>query len=226
MTIPVRSNTVWSPATAPGLVLDFDTGAGVTLVTGKVSQWVDQSANALVASQSTDANRPTFSAAPLSIIGSDASRLDIAGMSAPTSATIFVVCSTPSPEPGNGAYLISGAAGGFGIIESFVGPGVFEWLNGADRYAFNVSGSGKHLLAVTQVNGGALNLYYDGALVSGSPHTAGVTLKSFQSFFNIIGGTTGGYTGSIMQTLVFNRILGADELSRATAALKARWGTP
>lgn len=64
----VSANPAWAPTMYSGCKLDLDAKQGVTLTSGKVSQWNDQSTGAHNATQATAGNRPTYGASSDRII--------------------------------------------------------------------------------------------------------------------------------------------------------------
>lgn len=222
----IHNSPAWSPVNVSGAVLWLRSDIGITQVAGpKVSAWSDQSPSGLSASQGADASQPAYVASDINgrpgVRGAAATRLDLAGMPTLTAATFFLVI---TPDTLNTAYLLSGGNGVFGIIQHFTGSSL-EWFNGSgtDRLTFAASpAAGAHVLGVTQTNGGALTLYYDGVQAA-TKATAAANIVKIDTFFNVSGGTTNGFNGDLLEVIVLNRVLGATELASATQYLKTEY---
>jgi hypothetical protein len=136
---------------------------------------------------------------------------------AATSQTILLAF---SPSSLASTYLVE-LTSGAGLIENFT-TGLVEYYNPSDRYTLASSPSaGVHVLAVSQVNGGALIGYFDG--VQSFSHTATATNKTPIA----IGYTAGsnGTNGDILELLVFTSALGASSIIEASDLLLRKWGT-
>lgn len=180
---------------------------GVTLNGSDVSAWADQSGSGFNASQGTSAQQPAFIASgqnskPAIRGHTNASKMSVAGMSTPTSMSLFVVLSKTANAS---VYVLDeGVGGAFGFIENFVGSSI-EWFNGngLDRYTFVTSpAAGYHILQVTQTNGLLIKGYYDGKEVFSAVPTQ--TIKKVGTLFGFVSTTTNGTDGDIPEVCRFS----------------------
>lgn len=194
----------------------------VTLVSGDhVSAVANAGTESITVSQSTDANRPQHIPSDVNgrpgIRGGATKWLAVAGDSAPSSMTLFVVLTHSSLAL---TYHLSTSNDNMGIIEGF-GNGL-EWFNGADRYVLAASvGAGAHIVTVSQVDAGALIGYYDGAQVFS--HTATVTNKVIANLGNSQSHTNGS-DGDWLEIVRYNSILSDANRGRVLRALASRYG--
>jgi hypothetical protein len=223
----IRGSRGFSPNDLSGTALWLRADSSdITLVSTKVAAWTPKVGAGITVDQSTDANRPTYVASAINglpaVRGSSTDKfLNVAGMSAPTAATVFLVLTRTTNAT---TYVISGAGGAFGIIENFTAD-TLEWFNGSgtDRLTFaGTRTAGAHIAAVTQTNGGALTLYYDGAQVA-TKGTAGSNLVAVASLIGRPGGVNG-TTGDIPEMIVYSSVLSATNRGKVTNYLARRYG--
>jgi hypothetical protein len=214
----------FAPIDLSGLVLWLRADLGVTLAGSKVNSWIGRLGEA--ATQATGAQQPTFVAAGQNgqptIKGDTFSRLDVTGMSAPTSATyLFVLGKLTTSQA---TYFYSGTNNAQGVLGNIAGTDV-EWFsgNGADQLVYTaLLSAGLHIVTLTQVNGGAIFGYLDGVQVFTKP-TAAANLQAIGALFGGAGNVTNGTDSDIPEVIAYNRVLSSGERAQVTGYLKARY---
>lgn len=220
------SSAVVIPRDISGMVLWYRADLGVTLNGSDVSAWADQSASGYNAAQGTSAQQPAFVASgqnsmPTLRGHTNASRIDVAGMVAPTAMTLFLVLSRTTLS---NKYPLCSDAQSNGIIENFT-ANTLEWFNGngTDRITFaETRTAGYHIATATQTNGGALTIYYDGAQAA-TKATAAANLRAVGFLFGAAGSVTNGTDGDIPELIVFNSVLSAADRAYVHNYLASRY---
>lgn len=167
------------PSFGPNIGTGFATGSWSTLrlspkewfradyyalTGGLVSTWYDQSGNGNHLVQANPASWPSVIAGGTPsgrnvLHGSGNQSLPFPANAMAAQNTIGLVC---TPTSGTNDYWLSGSGGAGAVILTGFGGVSFEWLgNFADRLTFSAGATGLHALLVTQVDGGALKLYFD-----------------------------------------------------------------
>ena len=233
------STTFTDPSSLTGLAvwLDASYGAGITLVSGAVSQWNDRSGNGVHFAQSTAGQRPTVASAAINgknAILFDGSNDFLVNSSANFAArTLFVVGKYSDSAPNQYAGLLTcrvsaGATKG-GASDTNIVLGTAGTSN-------KVAGSGS--ASAARVNGVAADLttYNDeasGGINVGTAafclvHTDTSALSGAKVFtlgadINQAVGTRQ-LDGYVAEVVVYNRVLSAAEIVQVETYLMNKWG--
>jgi hypothetical protein len=197
---------------------------GVTLNSGNVATWADQSGNANDATEST--NRPLWVATAqngqpcVRATSASSHKLILPGPGFGTTMTMFVVASKSSTGSG---YITSNDQSFGAFISNFSGVS-FEWFNNGDRATLSAGATGPHILTVSQKDGTNVSGWFDGGdstIFSGAPATA-LSGRTFTRLF--CSGSNGSFAScDIYEVLFYNQVLAQSDRAKVHAYLKARY---
>ncbi len=223
--------------TIAGLKLDLDANVGVTLTSGKVSTWADQSGLGNDFTQGTAGDRPVVTA---SVFGSlpgvtNTAATVVTAATSPltigSARTVFAVIKGTGSAGASGGAIIqfkTGAAGQQYIVYLWdLSPNIYCYGNGtiADTIAgVTVSGSA-HVYMETATVGALPVVQVDGAAqtVSGGNNVTSDN-GSDGAFVGNIAGKTQGFVGHIGRLLVYDTVLSAGNITLVKAYLAAVYG--
>jgi hypothetical protein len=217
----------WRPTRIPGCVLWLRADLGVTLVSGKVSAWADQSGMGNHFTQATGADQmayvaPAYNGHPALRHGDASDHMTAAAFFASGGEmTTFLVF---KPSTLGSTYEITGAGGTYGLISNF-SVGQVEWFNvggTGDRYLLKyLPTDALHIATIRQTNGAALQGWWDGVSVFGPA----VPVRANQGWQRLgyISATNSG-NGDKAEWIVYDRALSDDQIAAEHQRLKLYWG--
>lgn len=213
-----RAKGGFDPKSITGLALWLD---GASLASGSVATWSDKSGNGRDATQTTGNNQPTTTTVngrnAVSFDGSN-DRMAIS-FTYSASNTLFVVC---SPASTINKFLFG--PGAPGVVISGYGN-AYEWYsnNGQDRLVFAASASGQNVLTMTQVDGGLLQIFFNGtSAATKNPAINSLNGDTITTIGNATD-TTGGYDGVMCEILAYNVVLSAANRQAVERYLGKKW---
>lgn len=214
------------PTRLSGCVLWLHAGAGVTEASGGVSQWDDQSGNSNNVVQSTEANRPNFTASSTQIPGrpcltfngtSDRLIKDSSGVATMPSGsnvpvTVFAVV-VPTSVSGNRTYVSWGRIAsnnpGLRLENSNATPRVTRQNDSGTSgtvTASNISNNVPHIYSAVFF-GTTADFLYDGATgtVGGACNVGTATLDTFGIGARKRNASDQFWSGDIFEVIIYNR---------------------
>lgn len=133
-----------------------------------------------------------------------------------------------------GGYVFSDSTGSTdSLIDAYPGTGLVTWLNnqGAsfagnpDVVTCELPGLGiPVVVTVVQTDGVSASMYMNGTLVASWVPTHSAANSGIPQLLNVMGGSSGfGMNGHFMETIIYNRALPADDITRLHAYLLDRY---
>jgi hypothetical protein len=220
------------PTDFQGCTLWLRADLGVTVVSGKVSRWEDQSGNGNHVTQGNASSRPTFVAN--SAISANRPGLTFSGsQNIDAASALFTGAARRSmlvvykPSTTATALDICGQSGTSGTSQWFMldartngDPYLATWANDIIGPAIDTTAK----WALGTYDGTTMTLYKNGVSV-GNPLT--VTLNTNNETFRIGAGYNAGliefFQGDIGEVVVFNRALNATEIARMKMYITTYW---
>ncbi len=221
-----------------GLKLDLDANAGITLTSGKVSTWADQSGQGNDYTQGTAGNRPVvttsvFGALP-GVTGTATTGLARATSFLTTGSprTIFAVVKGGGSAGASGGAIISfktQVASNFSYLQYLwdLSPNIYCYGQGtvADTIAGVTVFNTAHIYMCTATVGSLPVIQVDGAAqtVSGGNTVASDSGTDGSAVMNV-SALSQGFIGDIGRVLVYDSVLSAANIALVKAYLSATYG--
>lgn len=233
--MPGLARGPWSPKYLSSLVLDLDASIGVTLTSGKVSTWADQSGYGNDYTQATAGSRPVVTASVFgglpAVTGTASTSMTRATspLAVGSARTIFAVAMGTGADGASGGTIIDFRQGvGHQITQYF-------WDLGGTTYVFSNANSSwtasgvtvfdtKHVIGSTVSVGSVPTISVDG--VSKTVTAQNMTTDdgtNNSTLMNYVGGGQG-FIGHVGRLLVFNAVLSAKNIADVKNYLSTLYG--
>jgi len=227
--------TAFIPNTISGLQLWLKADTGVTLVSGAVSAWADQSGvgdGNRNATQSTAARRPTYNAADAAYNSRPTTSYALASLSSISTGTWSPALSQPctiimaahnSASDVGDASLLDGESSRV-LIAAKVTSRFAEYFAGTSVITSTTAVSSPSIIAAI-ANGASSHLYVNNSqtpVANGNPGASGLDLVHLGCYSGSAG--AGNFDGTIAEVLAYNTALSSDNLKSVFAYLGAKYG--
>lgn len=222
-----------------GLKLWLKADAGITLASGNVQTWADQSGNGNDVTQATSGSRPAFNATSVNglpgVTFASGKQLANTVNVVPTSSDRSIIVVAKTSSAGGGGMLVGFRSTTIcwnaqltfdSVTAAFVygsgapqGPALINWTFDSLPHVFEEYGTLGSLVTIAM----------DGANKTVSPVTeTGVVVAETGTAGTLIGGSAGtgaqSWTGDICEVLVYDHILSEGDQKTLRQYLQARYG--
>lgn len=228
---PPPPMSAWLPTSRAGLLAWWRSDLGITLNSGNVAMWADQSGNGHNLSQATGSVQPAYNSS-----GGPGGRPSITYGGAQTLITFTAICAGTSPrsvfiQMSNSA---SPSTSSFDILrfglsnpaltiryDNYTGLGDLTSSDGS----FNNTGtytadSAPHLITLTHTAGTVDPYYVDGVSVSSGPNVS--TNDTATAGFQVSPSAT--FQGQVNEIFIYSDIVSPTDMATALAYQHAFWG--
>jgi hypothetical protein len=237
--VALSPESFFVPTDLGGCVLWLRGDMGITLNSGAVSGWADQSGQGNNAGQSLSANQMTYvpagGAGGIAHLSGTSSTFMTGGLASSfTRNTIACVCSysagsvtypgpfattDPTYDVNSGAMFVYNTP----VTSTFIARQVCGGSNLRDAGLTGTMDGNTHIHVGT--NDTSITTYYrDGLSQATSSSISGVNTSSKYVVGALSGATANSWTGPLYEFLAYNRVLTAGELTRVTRYLAGRYG--
>jgi hypothetical protein len=222
----IWDTSIWNPSMiTTALWLDAEDASTVTTVSGAVSQWNDKSGTNKYASQSTTANRPTYSSISKEIVfdgSNDSLQLSRPyGAASQNGLTFYTVCSAP------GNFVVIGTAdltnlGYKGIAQLRPADGSTA---AGTSFQSGVTDANRHVFGMTQSDT-SIKSYTDGTIISNLTGPRSLYRYDGTQYLARGDGSTGStvWAGAINEVIVANYAATDSTRQRIEGYLAHKWG--
>lgn len=221
---------VFVPTDLTGLLIWLRADTGVTLTSGRVSTWADQSGNGNDFVQSTAGNRPIPGTAinGQATVTFDRARPDYVSkgsFSAPSAGEVLIVLKNAGPN-GSGDSPWQMTTDPQGSWYTWIDANIYENWGSTSRSTATAPGVGLDSAHVYNVRSaaGAYSVHIDGTQI----YSTGTNTVGFDPtlFLGYGPSSSTGYSGDIAEVLIFDRVLSSGERDQVMGYLRDRYNTP
>lgn len=240
--IGLKQSPPFGPQKVHGLKLWLRADSGITLVSGKVSAWADQSGNGFSLTQSTAGLRPAFVAsgvgarASVSFDGADdyvglASEIVATSVLSTSAFTVFAVFNATAIDSATGFgthddALISISSGRFSVSLNSSPQVVTSDYDGVDfRNAPTTITTGTDIVYAGRLDAGKLYSSINGGADSAGTSSANVDISTGSPYVQIGTAQQGPnyFNGLLAELLVYNVVVASADRTRVIKYLKSRY---